>query len=53
MDDRGGHMNIALLEDDLSNLEYLVTLLQFKGHLFYPMPIPLPFSIPYGLLARQ
>jgi DNA-binding response OmpR family regulator len=36
MDDRGGHMNIALLEDDLSNLEYLVTLLQFKGHLVFP-----------------
>ena len=29
-------MNIALLEDDLSNLEYLVTLLQFKGHLVFP-----------------
>src|SRR5579872_3101707 len=36
MDDRGGHMNIALLEDDLSNLEYLVTLLQFRGHLVFP-----------------
>ena len=29
-------MNIALLEDDLSNLEYLVTLLQLKGHLVFP-----------------
>ena len=29
-------MNIALLEDDLSNLEYLVTLLQFEGHLVFP-----------------
>jgi len=36
MDDRGGNMNIALLEDDLSNLEYLVTLLQFEGHLVFP-----------------
>ena len=29
-------MNIALLEDDTANLEYLVTLLQFKGHLVFP-----------------
>ena len=29
-------MNIALLEDNPSNLEYLLTLLQLQGHLVFP-----------------
>jgi DNA-binding response OmpR family regulator len=29
-------VNIALLEDNPTNLEYLVTLLQFEGHLVFP-----------------
>ncbi len=29
-------MNIALLEDNPANLEYLVTLLQYKKHLTFP-----------------
>lgn len=35
-DESGGYMNIALLEDNPSNLEYLVTLLQFEDHLVFP-----------------
>jgi len=29
-------MNIALLEDNPSNLEYMLTLLQLQGHLVFP-----------------
>lgn len=29
-------MNIALLEDNPSNLEYILTLLQLQGHLVFP-----------------